>query len=141
MKWVYDDGGRDKYFKGTTGDCVCRSIAIATGMDYKEVHDLINKFIKEEQLDEQYISNARIGVSKEISYKLLESLGWKWHPCMYFGKGCTTHLTKEELPKGTLIVSVSKHLTCVKDGVIHDTYDPSRSGKRCVYGYFIKENI
>jgi hypothetical protein len=27
----------------------------------------------------------------------------------------------------------------VIDGVIHDTYDPSRDGKRCVYGYFTKE--
>jgi hypothetical protein len=41
-----------------------------------------------------------------------------------------------ELPIGRLIVSVSKHLVAVVDGVIHDTHDPSRAGTRCVYGYW-----
>ena len=56
MKWVYDDGGRSKYFTSTTDDCVARAIAIATGKDYKEVYDLINKYSKEElaTLDEVY---------------------------------------------------------------------------------------
>jgi len=31
-----------------------------------------------------------------------------------------------------------KHTTAVIDGIIHDTYDPSRAGTRCVYGYFTK---
>ena len=32
MPFVVDDGGRaDAGYKGQTGDCVCRSIAIATG--------------------------------------------------------------------------------------------------------------
>jgi hypothetical protein len=35
-----------------------------------------------------------------------------------------------------LIVSVSKHLTAVIDGMIYDTHDPSRGGSRCVYGYY-----
>ena len=51
MKWVYDDGGRSKYFKGTTDDCVARAIAIATGKDYKEVYDLINKYSKEDFIE------------------------------------------------------------------------------------------
>lgn len=33
----------------------------------------------------------------------------------------------------------SKHLTCVKDRVLYDTYDCSRDGTRCVYGYWSKE--
>ena len=37
-------------------------------------------------------------------------------------------LKKNELPSGTLIVSCSKHITVVKDGVLHDTYDCSRNG-------------
>lgn len=139
MKWIYDDGGRSKYFKGSTGDCVTRSISIATGMDYKEVYDLINKYAKEEQIDDLCVSNDRTGVSRELADKILADLGWKWHACMIFGKGCTTHLKDGELPKkGTFIVSVSKHLTTVVDGVIYDTYDPSRNGTRCVYGYYAK---
>lgn len=50
MKFIYDDGGQvDAGFKGTTGDCVCRAIAIATQRLYKEVYDLINEYGKQER--------------------------------------------------------------------------------------------
>jgi hypothetical protein len=55
---------------------------------------------------------------------------------MRIGSGCTVHLRADELPPGRLIVNVSRHTVAVIDGVIHDTYDPSRDGTRCVYGYF-----
>ena len=138
MKWIYDDGGRSKYYKGHTGDCVCRAIAIGTGMDYKEVYDLINTYSKKEESD----SSARTGVASDITYQILTDLGWTWKPTMYFGQGCKTHLREDELPKNkTIIARLSKHLTCIVDSIIHDTYDPSRDGKRCVYGYFIKEVV
>ena len=38
------------------------------------------------------------------------------------------------------IVSCSKHITVVKNGILHDTYDCSRSVTRCVYGYWTKSN-
>ena len=57
---------------------------------------------------------------------------------MFIGQGCKVHLKKDELPMGILIVSCSKHITVVKDGVLHDTYDCSRRGTRCVYGYWSK---
>jgi hypothetical protein len=55
-----------------------------------------------------------------------------------------------------LIVAVSRHLTAVIDGVIHDTHDPSREGVvytvidgvgtargagRCVYGYYRRQEV
>jgi hypothetical protein len=55
---------------------------------------------------------------------------------MQIGHGCRVHLRADELPTGRLIVVVSRHLTAVLDGVIHDTFDPSRQGTRCVYGYY-----
>jgi len=57
---------------------------------------------------------------------------------MFVGQGCKVHLRAGELPKGRLIVAVSKHLVAVVDGVVHDNHDPSRNGKRCVYGYWTK---
>ena len=37
MKTTYNDGGReDAGYKGKTGDCGTRAIAIATGLDYQE---------------------------------------------------------------------------------------------------------
>ena len=59
---------------------------------------------------------------------------------MKIGQGCRVHLLADELPMGRLIVQVTRHLTAVIDGVIQDVYDPSRSGKRCVYGYWSHED-
>lgn len=143
--WTYNDGGRKAAgYQGLTGDCVTRSIAIVTGLPYQEVYDAINERALAERPRKNSgrrgkRSNARTGVYKPTFRKYLEALGYKFVPTMGIGTGCKVHLKAEELPKGRLIVSVSKHLTAVIDGVIHDTFDPSREGTRCVYGYFIKE--
>lgn len=142
MKLVINDGGRSKYFKGTTGDCVCRAICNATGKDYKEIYDLINQIAKKERTGKRKKgkSNARTGVYNYTDKEIIENiLGWKWVPTMTIGSGCKVHLNEYDLPSGTLIVRVTRHLTCVKDGVLYDTYDCSRNGTRCVYGYWYKE--
>jgi hypothetical protein len=141
MKFVYDDGGRAAAgYKGKTGDCVCRAIAIATGMPYQQVYDLLNARGAGERTSKRKrgVSSARTGVYKPTTKKLLTDMGWVWTPTMHIGSGCTVHLRSDELPSGRLIVSVSRHLCAVIDGVIHDTYDPTRSGMRCVYGYWRK---
>ena len=65
-------------------------------------------------------------------------LGFVWTATMQIGSGCNTHLKADELPSGRLVCSVSRHAVAVIDGVIHDTHDCSRGGKRCVYGYWHK---
>lgn len=142
MDWVYDDGGRSaEGYKGTAGDCVCRAVAIATGIPYRQVYEDINRLAKGERTGRRKkgVSSARNGVYKGTIHKLMEGYGWTWHPTMKVGSGCTTHLRASELPSGSLVVSVSKHLTAVLDGVCHDTHDPSRDGMRCVYGYWKSE--
>ncbi|MBQ6223447.1 MAG: hypothetical protein IJJ44_12615 [Solobacterium sp.] len=143
MKFVYSDGGRSKYYKAkNVGDCVCRAIANATGEDYKKLYDELNDRCKNTRLPKKRrtkSSSARSGVYKKTFKKMLEEYGWKWTPTMLVGKGCKVHLNEYELPGGTLIVEVSKHMTCVKDGVLYDTYDCSRDGSRCVYGYWTKK--
>lgn len=141
MDFIYNDGGRAAAgYKGNAGDCVVRSIAIATGKSYQEVYDGINALAKNERKGKRKRgkSSARTGVYKNTTRKYLFSLGWKYVPTMKIGTGCKVHLCKAELPAGRLIVQVSKHMTAVIDGVIHDTYDPSRGGSRCVYGYFVE---
>lgn len=141
MKYVYDDGGRAAAgFKGKTGDCVCRAIAIATGMPYKEVYDLINECGKLERTSKRKRSksSARTGVYKSTIKKIMTHLGWKWTPTMRIGQGCKVHLRDDELPGGRLVVSVAKHEVAVIDGVLHDTWDSQMDGNRCVYGYFTK---
>ena len=140
--WVEHDGGRaDAGYKGQTRhDCVVRAIAIATEQPYQSVYDAINDAAKTERPRRGgKRSNARTGVKIPTIRRYLASVGWKWHPTIGIGTGCRVHLRASELPSGRLIVSVSRHVVAVIDGVIHDTHDPSRQGTRCVYGYWRKE--
>lgn len=133
MKHIYNDGGR-----GTTqhrGDCVVRAIAIATERPYAEIRDRVNYLADEVYFDG---SDASAGVHKKLYKDYLRSLGWVWTATMHIGSGCKVHLREGELPMGRLLVSVSRHLVAVIDGVIHDTHDCSRNGTRCVYGYWKK---
>lgn len=133
MDFKYSDGGRSNYFKAhSVGDCVVRSISIATEQDYKKIYNDLSKIMGKG-------NSPRNGVPKQIIKKYMASIGWQWVPTMKVGQGCKVHLNKNELPNGKLVVSVSKHLTAVIDGVIYDTYDCSRGGNRCVYGYFKKD--
>jgi len=144
MTYVYDDGGRAAAgYKGETGDCVVRAIAIATALPYQEVYDNINEIAKGERTGKRKRgkSNARLGVYKGTIRKYMEALGWEWTPTMQIGSGCQVHLRADELPVGRLVVSVSKHSVAVIDGVVHDTHDPSRDGTRCVYCYFQRNAI
>ena len=153
MKWVYDDGGRSKYYKGTAGDCFVRATAIATGLDYKYLYDLVNEYAKKEHVGcrKRGVSNARAGVYSRTAKKILEDLGWKWTATTKVGQGVSMHLVEDEVPSGTVICNISKHFVCVIDGVIHDTYNSSEkqyfdqygnlaiNDRRAVYGYWTKE--
>lgn len=145
MKFVYSDGGRSNYFKASdVGDCVCRAICNATNKDYKEVYDDLQAFVKYEKehsrrKKHKFSKNKSIrnGVPKSITKKYIEKvLGWQWYPLMTIGSGCQVHLTENELPNGVCILKLSKHLTVIKDRVLYDTYNCSRDGTRCVYGYW-----
>ncbi len=143
MFWKYNDGGRiAARYKGDTDDCVCRSIAIATGLPYQTVYDGLIAAASNERRGKRKrgISHPRTGVYKDTIRRYMASLGWVWVPTMFIGSGCKVHLRYGELPKGHLVVSVSKHTTAVIDWIVHDTHDPSRCGTRCVYGYFQKGN-
>ena len=130
----YNDGGRAKAgYKGTTGDCVTRAIAIVTELPYQQIYDMINNFAF---LERKKKSNARTGVYKKTIKKIMLSLGYEWIPTMHIGQGCKIHLKADELPSGRILCNVSKHSVAVINGVINDIYDSSRNGTRCVYGYY-----
>jgi len=138
-RFVHHDGGRKAAgYKGTADDCVVRAAAIVTGRPYQEVYDLVNRLAQGERRGRRKrgVSSARTGVYKGTTAKLMDALGLVWTPTMQIGSGCTVHLKASELPAGRLVVSVSKHVTAVIDGVVYDTHDPSRDGTRCVYGYW-----
>lgn len=142
MKLVIEDGGRAASgHRSHTGDCVCRAIATVSGRPYQEIYDALNRLAANERRGKRKrgISSARSGVYKATYQRLISQMFPEavWTPTMTIGSGCTVHLRADELPKGRLLVSLSKHLTAVIDGVVHDTHDPSRNGTRCVYGFWI----
>ena len=139
----FNDGGRSNYFKGTGGDCVARAIAIVTGKDYKEVYDILAEGNATQRVGKREGSKAGkktalrgINTKRKWFQELMKSWGFEWVATMQIGQGCKTHLKADELPSGRIIASVSRHYTAVIDGVINDTYDCSRGGNRCVYGYW-----
>lgn len=136
MKYQFNDGGRaEAGFKGTADDCVARALAIVLQRPYGVIYDYVNEICKQVEGSKPK-SSARKGVSKKVTKKIMESLGLVWYPTMIVGEGCTVHLRENELPTGRIIVSVTKHVTAVVDGVLHDNHDCARDGQRCVYGYW-----
>lgn len=145
MSYQFDDGGRAAAgFRGDAGDCVARAIAIASGLPYREVYDRLaagNATQRRTRRSKASTAGKRtarsgINVKRQWFRDYMESLGFRWTPTMAIGGGCRVHLDPVELPSGRLVVAVSKHYCAVVDGVIRDTHDPTRGGRRCVYGYW-----
>jgi hypothetical protein len=150
IDFQYNDGGRsDAGYSGDAGDCVVRAISNATGIPYQQIYSELTTLAKTHvrnkrdkvarALKRKASKTPRDGAYRKIYEAYLNSIGWKWVAVMGIGTDCTMHVRKDELPQGTLILRLSKHLTCVKDGILVDTYDCSRGGNRAVYGYYVKE--
>lgn len=150
MKHVHNDGGREAAgFKGQAGDCVARAIAIVTGKPYAEVYERLAKGNAAQRVTKHSrrhgrtrgVKTARNGIWTKRKWfaDYMAELGFAWTPTMQIGQGCKVHLKADELPPGRLVITVSKHYTAVIHGVLHDTYDCSRGGTRCVYGYWTHE--
>ncbi len=133
MPFNYNDGGRSRYFKAKrVNDCVCRSIAIASGRDYKEVYNELGSVMGKSARERQ---NTR--AAKFRRYML--GLGFIWVACAKPGETGATHLIVGELPMGRLVCSAAKHYVAVIDGVVNDTWDSrynSFDEPRRIYGYW-----
>jgi len=158
LQFKFNDGGRSKYFKGETGDCVTRAIAIATNEDYMTIYDqffIRNKLYsetKKTKIAKQMKSRSnglspRNGIYKEIYHKYLLDNGWKYISLVKFGSKERTKL--DQLTHlDNIIVCIPRHIMCMKKGVVNDigdtrySYWENREVKkaiRTVNGYFIKE--
>ena len=131
MEYIYNDGGRSKYFKGKARDCVCRAISIASNRDYKEVYDSLK----------MTLGTPRNGVFiKNKAFKnWMVANGFVWTPCSGIGVKTSVHFIEGELPKGRLVCSVAKHYVAVVDNKVYDTWDSrynSFNEVRRIYGYW-----
>lgn len=118
MSFYWNDGGRAAAgFTGFCGDCVTRSIAIGTGISYRAVYD---------QLGDAANKTPRNGLSTEIANAYLLKANWTFEQFDEIG------FEPLSFPRGTYIVHLvhlhsrrAGHLSCVVDGVVHDTWNPA----------------
>jgi hypothetical protein len=154
LPFVFDDGGRSEAgFRGQGDDCVARAVAIAADLPYAEVYAVIATGVGSERGSRGATARRGVHTQRKWFRDLMRDLGFTWVPTMHVGKGCTTHLSRGELPMGRLVVKLSKHTAAVVDGVIHDIFDPSRETEvaeadgsvrlvhRCVYGFWVLKRI
>ncbi|TWU42281.1 DUF2786 domain-containing protein [Novipirellula artificiosorum] len=129
MEFVWNDGGRSgSGFVGLTGDCVTRSIAVATGTSYRDIY---------RDLGEASNKTPRNGVHTTVATEYLKKLGWRFTP----GRG--RGFSSAWLPKGVVIAHLGLkhgrfggHFCTLIDHVIHDTWNPSEDDGYLVEGYW-----
>jgi hypothetical protein len=148
IRFVKTDGGRSTagfVNKATSGDCVARAVAIASGRPYGKVYDELAEINASMPLSKHRRRRGKVGsftashgiwTRSKLFKDYMRSIGFEWVPTMQIGSGCRVHVRASELPKGRIILALSKHYAAVIDGVLHDMYDCSRDGTRCVYGYW-----
>lgn len=140
---VLTDGGRKEAgYKGSTGDCVIRAIAVATGEKYKDIYKAIFAMAKANPTFRQAMyphrCSPRFGVYQEHYQEYLEARGWKWIPATELQPE-SGKITEENIKMvGTAIIKVHRHLMAVKDGVVHDSFPPSQLRDGWVLGAFVK---
>lgn len=148
FKW--SDGGRvSAGYKGKAGDCVTRAVAIAAELPYQVVYDKLamgnaeqrqTKHSRKRQACGSRTALHGIWTKRKWFKDYLTELGFTWFQTMGIGTGCKVHVRSSELPSsGRLLLRLSKHYAAFIDGTLMDTYDCSRNGTRCVYGYWLKQ--
>ena len=73
MRFEYNDGGRAKAgYKGKTGDCGVRAVAVITGLPYREVYNALARLNKARTGKR----TARNGLYRETLHEYLATLGF-----------------------------------------------------------------
>jgi hypothetical protein len=133
IAFQFDDGGHSGIGLETNphdGECWTRAYAIGQQIPYTQAAGILGALGSTVILGRK---KHLLRSLRDMIGRLLEQDGWEWTPTR-----CRVHLRNGELPPGRLIVVIKRHWTVVIDGVLHDTFDCSRQGKSCVYGYWQK---
>ena len=132
MTFVQNDGGREAAgFRGKTGDCAARAMAIALEIPYAEAY----RELAQANKDSGRTKSVRNGTMKKVLDRVLAGHGWVWHSAPKFD-GRKARYT--DLPPGRYIARMARHYAAVIDGTLHDSWD---SRHKMVYGYWYKSLI
>ena len=126
LAFKYTDGGRAAAgFRGVARDCVCRAMAIATGMSYRDCY----RILSDANAATGRPRSARNGLLMNVYSPVLERFGIKEVETDY--EGCNYRPTLAECYEkfGNCLVRIERHLLAIIDGVVHDQWD-SRTALR-----------
>ena len=115
--YEFHDGGRKAAgYRGKTGDCVCRALAIISGRDYRECYIALARANKASGRRR----SARNGVKAAVYSRVFAEFGLQK---VKQGRGPKHTLSTAYRIYGDCIVSTAKHLLAIKDGAVRDTFD------------------
>jgi hypothetical protein len=110
------------------GNCVARAISLTAGLPYAQVVQELDDVLKNRRLDSR--AGSGVPVDARCVQMYLKDLGFQR---MAVAPG--TRL--DHLPPGKWMVQLPRHMTVVKGGAIHDTYDPRKKGNDRVEAIYV----
>ena len=133
IDYRYDDGGREAAgYRGKTGDCVVRAIAICTGEDYRAVYLTMaehmkrndyaasgNAYATRERKRKAPRSKGQIA-ARRVQDRVLEVYGFRK---VRLPAGARPTFTEAHRRYGDCIVGTTKHVAAIVDGALRDTFD------------------
>lgn len=112
----------------SNNDCMIRSVANATGASYAQVHEIMYKH------GWRATRNISKGKWEEQMTKTLDELGFNAIRISFPSVKGQPRMTGNQLKKAdkenTYIIRVARHVACIQEGVLKDTWD---CGGKCVY--------
>lgn len=96
-------------------DCTVRAFALAHNISWYKAYDILSEYAKEQCIvvdDTSFIDDF---LSERYNYDCYKCYNQK----VTVGEVC------EIYPKGIYLITMSGHITCMVDGQIYDTWDPS----------------
>jgi len=138
IQYKYNDGGKKAEGLGNarSADCCMRAAAIATGDSYKGTKKAMNRLLVE--MTGGLETSCNSGASTPVYHKYLTDLGYK----LTLTKGA--YLLDFDFSGRTVICDTPRHIICVVDNVVNDTWDSRKSrrtkcGSPKLNGYYEKK--
>ncbi len=133
IDYRYDDGGRASAgYRGKTGDCVVRAIAICAREDYRAVYETMAEHMKLNG----FAASGNASATRERSRKaprrrgqlsarrvqdrVLEAYGFRK---VRRPAGTRPTYTEAHLRYGDCIVGTTRHMAAIVGGALRDTFD------------------
>ena len=132
IDYRYDDGGRAAAgYRGKTGDCVVRAIAICAREDYRAVYVTMAEHMKRNGYasGNAYATRERNRkaprrrdqlTAKRVQDRVLEAYGFRK---VRLPAGERPTFTEAHHRFGDCVVGTTKHVAAIVDGALRDTFD------------------